>query len=42
MLLQMNASEAAAAESGREFVIARLMELLFVDISSRPVSPRKK
>ncbi len=32
MLLQMNASEAAAAEPGRDFVMARLMELLFVDI----------
>ena len=32
MLLQMNASEAAASEPGRDFVIARLMELLFVDI----------
>lgn len=31
-LLQMNASEAGATEPGREFVIARLMELLFVDI----------
>ena len=28
----MNASEAAGAEPGRAFVIARLMELLFVDI----------
>ena len=32
MLLQMNACEAAAAEPGLEFGIARLMELLFVDI----------
>lgn len=32
MLLQMNAFEAAAAEPGRDFVVARLMELLFVDI----------
>ncbi|WP_419804307.1 AraC family transcriptional regulator [Terriglobus sp.] len=36
MLLHMNASEAAASEPGRDFVVARLMELLFVDILRDP------
>ena len=36
ILLQMNASEAAASEPGRDFVAARLMELLFVNILRDP------